>query len=90
MSYRTVAKIDGMMCQMCEAHIQDAIREAIPGARKVKADRKKKEAVFLTDEEFPEKILRRAITKTGYTYLSSDTEPYTEEKKHGLHLFGKR
>lgn len=90
MSYRTVAKIDGMMCQMCEAHIQDAIREAIPDAKKVKADRKKKEAVFLTDEPFQEKVLRRAVNKTGYTYISSETEPYTEEKKHGFHLFGKR
>lgn len=87
MSYRTVAKIDGMMCGMCEAHIQDTIREAIPGATKVKADRKAKEATFLTDQPFEEKVLRRAINKTGYTYVSSETVPY-EEKKKGFHLFG--
>ena len=36
---RTILKIDGMMCGMCEAHICDAIREAVPSAKKVAASR---------------------------------------------------
>ena len=30
--FKTVLKIDGMMCGMCEAHVNDAIRKAIPVA----------------------------------------------------------
>ena len=41
---RTVLKIDGMMCGMCEAHICDTIRKAVPSAKKVSASRSKKEA----------------------------------------------
>ena len=41
---RTTLKIDGMMCGMCEAHVCDAIRKAVPEAKKVTANRGKKEA----------------------------------------------
>ena len=34
---RITMKIDGMMCGMCEAHVCDAIRKAVPSARKVSA-----------------------------------------------------
>ena len=40
---RTTVKIEGMMCGMCEAHICDTIRKAVPSAKKVKASRAKKE-----------------------------------------------
>ena len=33
----TTLKIEGMMCSMCEAHICEAIRKAVPEAKKVKA-----------------------------------------------------
>ena len=28
--YKTTLKIDGMMCGMCESHINDTIRKAVP------------------------------------------------------------
>ena len=28
--YETKVKIDGMMCGMCESHINDTIRKAVP------------------------------------------------------------
>ena len=34
-----------MVCGMCEAHICDAIRKAVPSAKKVSASRSKKEAL---------------------------------------------
>ncbi|MGI6107739.1 MAG: heavy-metal-associated domain-containing protein [Lachnospiraceae bacterium] len=42
-------KVDGMMCGMCEAHIMDAIREGVPGAKHVKASAGKGEAEFTLD-----------------------------------------
>ena len=47
---KTILKIDGMMCGMCEAHVCDAIRKSIPEAKKVEASRSKKTASFLTEE----------------------------------------
>ena len=76
---KTTLKIDGMACGMCEAHISDTIRKAVPGAKKLSASHKKGEASFLTEEAADEKLLRDAIAATGYTCLSVDCAPY--EKK---------
>ena len=75
----TTMKIDGMMCSMCEAHICDVIRKAVPGAKKVSASRAKGEASFLSEEAADESGLKNAIAATGYTCLSVSAEPY--EKK---------
>ena len=39
---KTTLKIEGMMCSMCEAHINDVIRKAVPGAKKVSSSHAKK------------------------------------------------
>ncbi|MBQ7501081.1 MAG: heavy-metal-associated domain-containing protein [Clostridia bacterium] len=74
-------KIDGMMCGMCEAHICDAIRRAFPASKKVKASRKDGEASFLIDETPDAEKLVKAITDTGYTFVSYRSDAY---KKRGL------
>ena len=80
---KTTMKIDGMMCGMCEAHVCDAIRKAIPEAKKVSASRNKKEASFLTEGSVDKESLKAAIDATGYTCL--DIESLLYEKKS---LFG--
>jgi len=82
---KTTMKIDGMMCGMCEAHICDAIRKAVPEAKKVTASKSKKEASFLTDKVVDNDYLKAAINATGYTCLGIASGPY--EKKG---LFGWR
>lgn len=82
---QTIMKIDGMMCGMCEAHICDTIRKAIPNAKKVAASKNKKEASFLTEEAVDIDRLKAAINATGYTCLSAASAHY--EKKG---LFGWR
>ena len=76
---KTTLKIDGMMCGMCEAHISDAIRKAVPSARKVSASRSKKEASFLTEDPVNEDILKKAIEDTGYDCLSMESAPYKKK-----------
>ena len=82
---RTTMKIDGMMCGMCEAHVCDAIRKAVPDARKVVASRSKKEASFLTEKAVDIDSLKAAIDATGYSCLGIESAPH--EKKG---LFGWR
>ena len=78
---KTTLQIDGMMCGMCEAHVCDAIRKAVPEAKKVTASRSKKEASFLTEEAVDIGNLKRAIDATGYTCLGVESSPY---EKRGL------
>jgi copper chaperone CopZ len=82
---KTTLRIEGMMCGMCEAHVCDAIRKAVPGAKKVAASRSRKEASFLTEEAVDTDSLKAAIDATGYTCLGVVSAPY--EKKG---LFGWR
>ncbi|MCR4708439.1 MAG: cation transporter [Clostridiales bacterium] len=82
---KTTLKIEGMMCSMCEAHICDAIRKAVPAAKKVSASRSKGEASFLTEAAVDAERLKAAIDSTGYTCLGVDSAPY---EKRGL--FGRK
>ena len=82
---KTTLKIDGMMCGMCEAHICETIRKAVPSAKKVTASRSKKEASFLTEEAVDTALLKAAVDATGYTWLGAESAPY---KKKGW--FGRK
>ena len=72
---KTTLKIDGMMCSMCEAHVCDTIRKTVPAAKKVKANRTKGEATFLTENPVNETEVGAAVTATGYTCLDVTTAP---------------
>ena len=72
---KTRLKIEGMMCSMCEAHINDVIRKAVPGAKKVSSSHAKGEASFLSGEAADEKLLKNAVAETGYTCTSVVSEP---------------
>ena len=76
---KTVLKIDGMMCGMCEAHICDTIRKAVPAAKKVSVSHGHGKASFLTEDPVDAAALKAAIDATGYTCLSVESAPY--EKK---------
>ena len=76
---KTTVKINGMMCSMCEAHINDVIRKTVPGAKKIFASHTRGEASFLSEEAVDENLLKEAIAATGYDCLAVTAEPY--EKK---------
>lgn len=80
---KVTVKIEGMMCGMCEAHISDTIRRTFPDAKKVKASKSNGEATFLTDEPIDKERLEKAITETGYTFLSVTSEPYKKKRLFG-------
>ena len=82
---KTTLHIEGMMCGMCEAHICDAIRKAVPSAKKVSASRSKGAASFLTEDAVDAERLKAAIDSTGYTCLGVDSVPC---EKRGL--FGRK
>ena len=80
----TKLKIDGMMCGMCESHINDAIRRAF-NVKKVTSLHSKGETVVLSEGPLDEEKLRAAIKETGYDLVSISSPPY---EKRGL--FGRK
>ena len=75
---KITVKIDGMMCGMCESHVNDAIRRAFP-VKKVTSSHTRGETVILTEEPIDEAAVRAAIDATGYRVVSVESRPY--EKK---------
>ena len=80
---KTVIEVDGMMCGMCEAHVNDAVRAAFPEVKKVTSSRTKKKTEILSESPLEEHKLKDAISATGYTPGSVTVE----EAKKGFSLF---
>ncbi len=79
--YKITLGVDGMMCGMCESHINDTIRKKFD-VKKVSSSHTKKQTVIITESDIDEQQLKDAINATGYTAVSFKKENY--EKKHGL------
>ncbi|MDR1131504.1 MAG: cation transporter [Oscillospiraceae bacterium] len=64
---KVILRVEGMSCGHCEIAVQDAVRK-LPGIKKVKASRRKKETVIDYDASLatPEQIAN-AISATGYS-----------------------
>ena len=79
----TRRKVGGMMCGMCEAHINDAVRAAC-SAKKVTSSHTKGETVILSETEPDIAAIKAAIEATGYDVGEITTKPY---EKKGLFSF---
>jgi len=62
---KITVKVDGMMCGICESHVNGAVRRSLP-VKKVTSSHKKGETVILTETDISEEQLRVAIEPTGY------------------------
>ena len=80
---RTTLTVEGMQCGMCEAHVCETIRKAVPSAKKVSASRSRKEASFLTEEALDPAFIQDAVNQTGYTCTDVLSEQF--EKKGLFH-----
>ncbi len=79
---KITVKVDGMICGMCESHVNDAIRRAFP-VKKVTSSHSKGQTVILTENDIDEDALRSVIGATGYEVKAVSKEPY--EKKGLFH-----
>ena len=82
--FKTTMKVEGMMCGMCEAHVNDAVRRAFQ-VEKVASSHSKGETVVVSQEELDPAQLKNALEAAGYRVLEIRQEPY---EKRGL--FGRK
>lgn len=63
---KTIFHVEGMVCGHCEIAVQDAVRK-LPGIKKVKANKRKKEASVEYDpSQVSIEQIKQAINNTGY------------------------
>ena len=76
--FKITAKVEGMACGMCEAHINDAVRKNF-AVKKVTSSHSKGKTEIIVELPIDEDKLKEVIGKSGYTVTVIHTEPY--EKK---------
>lgn len=77
---KTVVKIEGMMCGHCEAHVNEAIKNAFK-IKSVTSSHEKGETEIISKEPLDEDEIRNAVAPTGYKVISVSSEEY---QKKGL------
>lgn len=82
----TILKVNGMMCGMCESHINDVVRKTAE-VNKVSSSHTKGETVIVSEKELDVEKLKKAIADTGYTVTGVETRPY---EKKGFFSFLKK
>ena len=80
---KTTLKINGMMCGMCESHINEVVRKNAK-VNKVISSHTKGETVIVSEAPVDVEKLKEAIAATGYTVTGAETKPY---EKKGLFSF---
>ncbi len=88
MEYRYVLKINGMMCGMCEAHVNDVVRKNFK-VKKVTSSHSKNQTVIITEEEIDEELIKNKIGETGYIVEDIKKEDAAEKKGFFAKLFKK-
>lgn len=65
---KTIAKIDGMACSMCEAHVNDAVRAAFD-VKKVKSSHRKGTLEITSAGPIDAEKLKLVLADHGYKVL---------------------
>ena len=77
---KTIVGIEGMACGMCEAHVNEAVRNAFQ-VKKVKSSHAKKQTVIIAEKEIPEQELKNVVAKTC-DYLLPGLSVFRRDRIH--------
>lgn len=80
---RYTLKIDGMMCSMCETHVNEIVRKGFK-IHKVRSNHSKNEVIFTSDEILSKEKIKQVFEPTGYKVLSISIEENVKMKIFGI------
>lgn len=80
--YKTIAKVDGMRCGMCESHVNDVVRRNFD-VKKVNASHVKGEVVIVSEQPVDEQKLRFVVGEQGYAVGTVTSEEYKQKGLFG-------
>ena len=76
---KTTLGIDGMMCGMCESHMNDVIRQNFD-IKKVNSSHTTGETEIVSEQALDEAKIKSAVKEIGYEVTSIKTEEYKKKK----------
>ena len=80
--YKTIAKVDGMRCGMCESHVNDVVRRNFD-VKNVNASHAKGEVVIVSEQPVDEQKLRCVVGEQGYAVGTVTSEEYKQKGLFG-------
>ena len=75
--------VEGMACGMCEAHVNEAVRNAF-GVKKVTSSHAKKQTVIIAQQDISDQELKDVVAKAGYDAVTISREPYEKKGLFGI------
>ncbi len=76
--FKTTVGVDGMMCGMCEAHMNNAVRSNFK-VKKVESSHAKGLTVIVSSDEIDKEKLAEAVSSLGYKITSFESETYQKK-----------
>lgn len=76
---KTTLKIDGMMCGMCESHMNDMIRNKFD-VKKVTSNHKTGSTEIISKESISKEKLTEEIKNIGYELVSVEEAEFEQKK----------
>ena len=70
---KITVEVEGMKCPMCEAHTNDAVKEALD-VKSVVSSHKENKTEITVENDIPDEKIIEALSKTGYTIGASSRE----------------
>ena len=70
---KTIVNIEGMNCNMCEEHMNKAIKQAF-GVKKVASSHQKNKTIILSIEPLDQAKLEAVVTEAGYVFRGVSSE----------------
>lgn len=64
--FEYILSVDGMMCGMCEAHVNNLLYKRFPFLKKVKSSARKGTTLVRSPQELSEEDIRSAFLDSGY------------------------
>ncbi len=75
--------VEGMMCGMCETHVNDAVRKIV-SVKKVTSSHSKNVTEVITETEIDVDAVKAAIVAQGYNVGAIKKEPYDKKGLFGI------
>ena len=74
---KTVVKIEGMMCEMCEKHVNEAFEKGL-NIVSVSSSHSSKETTIMSEEEITEEQVKAILDATPYKYVSMTSSSFSK------------
>ena len=83
---RTTVKIDGMMCKMCEKHMNETFSRNLY-VKSVFSSHGEGRSEIISENALDEEKIKSSVEEAGYKFISCTAEPYEKKK---FSIFGNK